>query len=122
MDNVKEMKNENIGSIKLADDVVAMIAAIAACEVPGVSSRTGRKVADEVMNAVGMKRLTKDVRVEVFGKKVRIEIAVVLDSGYNIPATSQKVQMRVKNAVTNMTGLEVTDVNVHIAGICMENK
>ena len=68
---------------------------------------------------VGVKGLTKGVKVEVFNHQVRAELAVLMEYGYNIPATSQKVQERVKNAIENMTGLTVTDVNIRIAGVNM---
>lgn len=55
--------------------------------------------------------------MEVSGKKVKLGLAVTMEYGYNIPATCQRVQMKVKSAIENMTGLEVTDVNIRIAGI-----
>ncbi len=74
---------------------------------------------DENIGTVGVKGLTKGVKVEVFNHQVRAELAVLMEYGYNIPATSQKVQERVKNAIENMTGLTVTDVNIRIAGVNM---
>ena len=102
-------EDENIGTVQIADEVVAIIASLAATEVEGVSS----------MSKVGVKGLTKGVKVEVFNHQVRVELAVLMEYGYNIPATSQKVQERVKNAIENMTGLTVTDVNIRIAGVNM---
>lgn len=89
-----------------------------ATEVEGVSSMAGN-ITNELMSKVGVKGLTKGVKVEVFNHQVRAELAVLMEYGYNIPATSQKVQERVKNAIENMTGLTVTDVNIRIAGVNM---
>ena len=61
--------------------------------------------------------LSRGARVEVSGEKVKAELAVVMEYGYNIPTTCQKVQAKVKSAIENMTGLEVQDVNIRIAGI-----
>lgn len=108
--------NENCGTVQIADDVVAMVAAIAAMEIDGVSAMAGN-ITNELMSKVGMKKLTKGVRVEVIGKRVVVDLAVTMKYGYNIPATSQKVQMKVKNAIENMTGLKVEYVNVRIAGV-----
>lgn len=108
-----------IGTVRIADDVVAMIAGIAATEVDGVSAMAGN-ITNELMSRVGVKNLTKGVKVEVLHKSVRVDLAVMMEYGYNIPATCQKVQEKVKNAIENMTGLEVTDVNIRIAGVNMQ--
>ncbi|PWM32764.1 MAG: Asp23/Gls24 family envelope stress response protein [Clostridiales bacterium] len=111
-------EDENLGSVQIADEVVAMIASLAATEVDGVSAMGGN-ITNELMSKVGVKNLTKGVKVEVIGSSVKVELVVLLEYGYNIPATSQKVQERVKNAIENMTGLTVTDVNIRIAGVNM---
>lgn len=112
-------ENDSIGSVKIADDVVAMIAGIAATEVDGVASMAG-SVPNEFMSMVGVRNLKKGVRVGVINKVVEVDLALIMEYGYNIPATSQKVQERVKNAIENMTGLEVSDVNIRIAGVNMQ--
>lgn len=114
------LKEDNsMGTVKIADDVVAMIASLAASEVEGVSAMVGN-ITNELMSKVGMTKLTKGVKVEITGREVRADIAVVLEYGYNIPATSQKVQEKVKTAIENMTGLTVSDVNIRIAGVNMQ--
>jgi uncharacterized alkaline shock family protein YloU len=107
---------ENTGVVQIADDVVAMIASLAATEVEGVSAMVGN-ITNELMGRVGMKKLTKGVRVIVTGRKVRVDLAVTMEYGYNIPATCHQVQAKVKAAIENMTGLECTDVNIRISGI-----
>ena len=106
------------GAVHIADEVVAIIAGMAATEVKGVASMAGN-IKNELVAKMGMKSLSKGVKVEVFNHQVRAELAVLMEYGYNIPATSQKVQERVKNAIENMTGLTVTDVNIRIAGVNM---
>lgn len=113
---------EEFGTVKIANDVVAMIAGLAATEINGVSAIVGHS-ANELMSKVGMKRQIKGVKVDIIEKTVSVEIAVYLDYGFNIPTTCKKVQEKVKNAVETMTGLEVADVNIRIVGINMaENK
>lgn len=107
---------ENVGVVQIADDVVAMIASLATTEVEGVSAMSGN-ITNELMSRVGVKKLTKGVKVEVQNSKVMVHLAVVVEYGYNIPATCQKVQTKVKAAIENMTGLACTDVNIRIAGI-----
>lgn len=112
-------EDKSIGAVKIADDVVAMIAGIAATEVDGVSAMAGN-ITNELMSKVGMNKLTKGVRVEVREKQVTVDLAVIMEYGYNIPATCQKVQAKAKAAIENMTGLNVVDVNIRIAGIHMQ--
>ena len=115
----KETGSVNLGSVKIADDVVASIAAIAACEVDGVKRIDGT-ASENLFSKVGIRGVTRGAKVEVNGKQVRAAVAIIMDYGYNIPETCQYVQKRVKNSIENMTGLEVVDVNIRIAGINVE--
>ena len=114
-------EEDSIGAVKIADDVVAMIASLAATEIDGVSALVGN-ITNELMSKVGMKNLTKGVKVEVYDKKVKVDIALSMEYGYNIPSTCGKVQDKVKSAIENMTGLQVVDVNIRIAGINMSKE
>lgn len=114
-------EDENIGTVKIADDVVAMIASLATTEVEGVSAMAGN-ITNELMSKVGMKSLTKGVKVVVAEGNVIVDLAVTMEYGYNIPATCQKVQAKVKSAIENMTGLTCTDVNIRIAGVNMKKE
>ena len=106
----------NIGTVQIADDVVALIAAFAAMEVEGVAGMPGG-VDMETVSKGGMKKLGKTVKVEVSEAGVKADLSIDLGYGYNIPETCSKVQSRVKTAIENMTGLEVQDVNIRVAGI-----
>ena len=110
---------ENVGVVQIADDVVAMIASLATREVDGVSAMAGN-VTGELMSKVGIKNMTKGVKVDILEDHVTVDLAVTVEYGYNIPATCQKVQGKVKTAIENMTGLKVTDVNIRIAGVNMQ--
>lgn len=109
-------EEENVGVVQIADDVVAMIASLAATEVEGVNAMAGN-ITNELMSKVGMKKLTRGVRVTALEGCVTVDLAVTMEYGYNIPATCQKVQAKVKSAIENMTGLTCTDVNIRIAGV-----
>lgn len=111
----------NLGTVKIADDVVAKIAGLAAMEVEGVAAMAGN-ITNELLDRVGVKNLARGVKVEVTEKKVKAELSLIMEFGYNIPQISQKVQDKVKNAIENMTGLSVTDVDIHIAGVNVHNK
>lgn len=114
--NVILQNDENKGQVQIADDVVAMIASLAATEVKGVHALAGN-ITNELMSKVGVKKLTKGVKVEVTENNVTINLAVTMEYGYNIPSTCTKVQDKVKTAVENMTGLNCTDVNIRIIGV-----
>lgn len=109
-------EDEGVGVVKIADDVVAMIAGIAATEVEGVFAMAGN-ITNELMSKVGVNKLDKGVKVEVYENHVKVDLAVIMEYGYNIPATCQLVQSKVKSTIENMTGLDVVDVNIRIEGI-----
>lgn len=109
-------EDENVGVVQIADDVVAMIASLAATEVEGVNAMAGN-ITNELMSKVGVKSLTKGVKVDVLNENVTIDLVLTMEYGYNIPATCQQVQTKVKNAIENMTGLTCSDVNIRISGI-----
>lgn len=117
--NTYVLQEENVGAVQIANDVVEMIAALAATEVEGVSAMAGN-ITHELMSKVGVKNLSKGVKAEIYGKSVTVEVAIIVEYGFNIPAVSQKVQAKVKTAIENMTGLNVTDVNIRIAGVNMQ--
>ena len=114
--NVVLKDEEDVGVVQIADDVVAMIASLATTEVEGVSAMAGN-ITNELMSKAGVKKRTKGVRVDVLENNVTVDLAVIMEYGYNIPATCQQVQMKVKSAIENMTGLNCTDVNIRIEGI-----
>ncbi len=71
----------------------------------------------ELLDMAGIKSQNKGVKVEVENGRVKVDLSLIMAYGYNIPATSSKVQNKVKATIENMTGLHVTDVNIRIAGI-----
>lgn len=118
------MENETLkceSHLKIANDVVGKIAAIAALEVDGVSAM-GNNVTTEIMGKVGVKNLMKNVKVEILNGEVLLELSITVDYGMNIPGLSAQVQAKVKQAVENMTNLTVRDVNVRIAGISLSKE
>lgn len=113
--------NDNlIGKVQIADEVVAIIAGLAATEVEGVSSMAGN-ITNELVGKLGMKSLSKGVKVEVLEDTASVYLSLNLKYGYAIPDISRKVQEKVKTAIENMTGLNVADVNIEIAGVNFEN-
>ena len=111
----------SLGEVKIADEVVAIIAALAATEVDGVASMAGN-ITNEVIGKLGIKNLSKGVKVDVLEGVVTVSLALNVKYDYNIMEVTAKVQEKVKNAVENMTGLEVADVNIKVAGVEMEKQ
>ena len=109
------------GEVKIADEGVAIIAALAATEVDGVASMAGN-ITNEVIGKLGIKNLSKGVKVDVLEGVVTVSLALNLKYDYSIMEVTKKVQEKVKNAVENMTGLEVADVNIKVAGVEMEKQ
>lgn len=126
MSNKEERKTHMIpvggqlGEVQIADEVVAIIAGLAATEVEGVATMAGN-ITNELVGKLGMKNLSKGVKVVLIDNVVTVDLALNLKFGYHILSTTEKVQERVKAAIENMTGLEVADVNVRVAGVEMQN-
>ena len=116
------IQNDNsMGEVQIADEVVAIIAALAATEVDGVASMAGN-ITNELVSRLGMKILSKGVKVDVLEGVVTVSLALNLKYNYSIMDVTAKVQDRVKTAIENMTGLEVADINIRVAGVEMENR
>jgi uncharacterized alkaline shock family protein YloU len=109
-------ENGKIGEVQIADEVVAVIAGLAATEVKGVADTSGT-VTNEIAGKFGKKNLSKGIKVLVSPDSVSVDMALTLDYGYGIPDTAKQVQEKVKLAIENMTGLLVKEVNIRIAGV-----
>ena len=116
--NAVNLNRDTLGSVQIANDVVAIIAGLAATEVDGITAMAGN-ISNELMSKVGYRSLTKGVKVDIDNGQVQVELSLRMDYGHNIPSTCAKVQDRVKTTIENMTGLEVVNVNVRIAGVDM---
>ena len=112
-------KKKELGEVKIASDVVAAIAALAATEIDGVYSMAGN-ITNELIGKLGMKNLSKGVKILMEGGIVRVDMMVVVNYGYSIPEVSGQVQERVSQQIENMTGLSVSEVNVRIASVKLE--
>ncbi len=112
-------EGRKIGEVQIADEVVTIIAGLAATEVDGVVSLSGNITNDKV-GKIGMKYLAKGVKVDTLQGAVSVDISLYIKYGYSIPDVTGKVQDRVKSAIENMTGLTVTDVKIRVAGVEVE--
>ena len=113
-----QIKSDPVGDVRIADEVVAIIAGLAATEVDGVSSMAGN-ITNEIVSKLGMKNLSKGIMIEIMDNEVKVDVAINIAYGYSIPEVSAKVQDKVKAAIENMTGLTVAVVNVRIASVDM---
>ena len=114
------IKSDQSGEVKIADEVVAIIAGLATTEVEGVGSMAGN-ITNEIVSRLGMKNLSKGIMVEVMDDEVKVDVAINIDYGFSIPEVSAKVQDRIKSTIENMTGLNVAVVNVRIASVDMDD-
>ena len=106
--------------IKIANDVVAVIAGVAVSEVTGVASMSGGFAGGITEVLSGKKNLSKGIKVEADEKEVRIDVNIIVEYGVRIPDVAYEIQNRVKKSVENMTGLKVAEVNVHVQGVKTE--
>lgn len=112
--------NEGMGQVQISNEVITIIAGLAATEVKGVASMAGN-ITKELVSRLGVKNLSKGVKVTVADGTASVDLTLNLDYGYSVVKTSQKVQEKVKAAIENMTGLTVENVNIKIANVTMES-
>ena len=115
------LENGNMGQVQIADEVVAIIAGLAATEVEGVASMAGN-LTNELVSKLGKKSLSKGIRVKVEDGIVNVNVALNIAYGYSVPKTCKKVQEKVKAAIENMTGLEVEKVDIQIANVSISKE
>ena len=107
-----------LGDIQIADDVIAIIAGLAATEVEGVAKMYGN-ITNELVSKLGMKNLSNGVKVAVSPEDVKVDLSIELKYGYSVIDVSSKVQEKVKQAIETMTGLTVSQGRVRIAGVAI---
>ncbi|MGN0466688.1 MAG: Asp23/Gls24 family envelope stress response protein [Lachnospiraceae bacterium] len=121
INNVYKIEEGQFGQVQIADEVVAIIAALAATEVEGVEKMSGN-ITNGIVSKLGMKNLSKGVKVQVAEGKVLVDLTLELKYGVNLPKVCRNVQERVKSAIETMTGLTVEEINVKISGIAMQKE
>jgi alkaline shock protein len=121
MEKEAHIQNTDIGNIHISEEVIAVIAGIAATEGPEVYSLVGN-ITNEIVSKMGIKSLSKGIKVEMAEDTVTISVTVNLVYGYNIPKTCQAIQERIIQSVESMTGMSVAEVNVNVNDITTEDK
>src|SRR5690606_37753522 len=116
MNVADKAERSDLAELRIANEVVAIIAGLAATEVQGVAGMSGGIVGG-IAELLGYKNLSKGVRVEVGEEQAAIDLFVVVEYGVRIPEVAWKIQESVKGAVESMTGLQVVVVNVHVQGV-----
>lgn len=104
------------GTVKIANEVVAIIAGLAATEIDGVAGMSGGMTAD-FTEMLGMKNLSKGIKVEVGEKETAIDVFIIVEYGSRISEVANLVQENIKATVETMTGLNVIEVNVNVQGV-----
>lgn len=115
--NAYTIKDEkNGGEVLIANDVIATIACVAATEVEGVAAMSGN-ITNEIIGKLGVKNASKGAKIELDNGEVHAELSISMQYGYSIPKVCAQVQERVAAAIRNMTGLEVVEVKLNVAGV-----
>ena len=114
--NIQIEGNKSLGDVVIANEVLAIIAGIAATEVEGVHSMDGGW-SGEFISKLGIKDLARGVKVQVREGEVKVDLSLNMEYGYAIPKVSNLVQDKVSASINNMTGLNVSEVNIRISGV-----
>ena len=121
IEDVYDIKEEtSYGQVQIAGYVVAVIAGIAASEVDGVYKLAGN-LSNEIASRLGRKNPAKGVKVDLIPGEVRVDLGIIVYYEYKIKKVSEQVQEKVKQAIETMTGLNVTKVNIRVAGVKMND-
>ena len=116
-ERVAESTTENsIGTVRIASDVVATIAGLAAADVSGIAGMSGG-IAGGIAEMLGRKNLTKGVKVEVSEEETLVDLFIIVEYGVSIAEVAKNAQETVKSTVENMTGLNCHTVNIHVQGV-----
>ncbi len=110
------VQGSELGATKIADEVVSIIAGLAAMEVKGIAGMSGGVVGG-IAEMLGRKNLTKGVKVQVGEKEAAVDLYIIVEYGIRIPDIALEIQNNVKEAIERMTGLKVVEVNVHVQGV-----
>ncbi len=129
-ENIEEIKTEeqveNVETasegIQIADDVVSIIAGKAVSEVNGVAGMAGGFAGGITEVLSGKKNLSKGIKVDIVEKDVKVDVNIIVEYGIRIPDVAFEIQNRVKKAVETMTGLKVSNVNVHVQGVSISEE
>lgn len=113
-ENTKDISE--IGDVKIASDVVTVIATMAATEVEGIAGMSG-SLTGELAEKFGVKSNNKGIKVQINEEIVSIDLFLVVEYGVRVPDVAWEVQQNVKKSVETMTGMKVSGVNIHIQGI-----
>jgi len=112
-------EDDETGTVRVADEVVCVIAGLAATEAKGVASLAGN-ITNSSIPKKGAKALSKGVRVNLEEGKVNVDLALTIDYGYSVPEVSLDVQERVKSSIESMTGIEVGEVNIRVEDVLVD--
>ena len=114
-----ELITENsdyLGSLRVTNDVIAIIAGLATVEVDGVYSTSGG-LTGGIAEALGIKNLSKGIKVETKGNDIYINIYIIAEFGARIPEVAWNIQEKVKKTVERMTGMRVMEANIHVQSV-----
>lgn len=116
-----EMSSASLGRVEIAPEVIEVIAGLAASEVEGVSSMRGN-FASGMVERLGKKNHGKGVRVDLSEDAIKVDVFILVKFGVAIPKVAQNVQDNIRQALLTMTGLNLSEVNVHVVGVQFESK
>lgn len=118
--NYRIYDSKEIGEVQVTEEVIAIIAGLAATEVEGVHSMAGG-ITNELVSMLGKKNLSAGVDIKFEDNEISVMLSLVIKYGYSIPEVTAKVQENVKNEIENMTDIKVGNVDVRVANVYIEN-
>lgn len=118
--NYRIYDSKEIGEVQVTEEVIAIIAGLAATEVEGVHSMAGG-ITNELVSMLGKKNLAAGVDIKFEDNEISVMLSLAIKYGYSIPEVTAKVQENVKDEIENMTDIKVGNVDVRVANVYIEN-
>lgn len=118
----KNKNEETLGKIEIAPEVIGVIAGLAAAEVENVAGMQGSFTNEMRERLGGAVNHSKGVKIDLTEEGIVIDVYCYIQFGATIPLLAQNIQDSIRETILNMTGLEVTEVNIHIVGVQFERQ
>ena len=113
------IRNADDGNVSISEDVIAIIAWEAMHEVEGYGG-PGSGLTGELAELMGKKNASRGVRISGAAEGVAVEVYITVRFGYSVTKVAMSIQEAVSKAVQDMTGLQVSSVNVNVTGIAFD--
>lgn len=111
--------HEANGSINISEEVISTLVRETVTQIEGVAGLSNTSGA-ELVELIGIKTLSKGVKVQFVEEKIVVDAIITISYGYNIMDVAKTVQDEVMSIVLSATGMDKAEINVHVSGVAFD--